>query len=136
VVDSPADDNTIENDWRLFRRISPQWLVPDGAGGRRVSTQAFQNHPTNPQAFSVHIERVLQQLGLPNESIIAGHSGYSVVAITAGLVRQHKQLIQRAPETLDPAHAHVLGKKPGSVKKAFSEAAVWVIPPPMAGEPG
>jgi hypothetical protein len=129
VIGSLADDNTIANDWRLFRRISPEWLVPDGAGGNRVSSQAFQNHPTNPLAFSVHIERVLQDLGLPYETIIAGHSGYSVVAITAALVRQHKQVIQRAADVADPAHAHVLGLKPGSVKKAFSKAAVWVIPP-------
>lgn len=136
MVDSLIDDSTIENDWRLFRRISPQWVVPDGAGGSRLSSQAFQNHPTNPLAFSVHIERVLQQLGLPNESIIAGHSGYSVAAITAGLVRQHKQVIQRAAETADPAHAHVLGDKPGSVKKAFAKAAVWVIPPPATSDDG
>jgi len=130
VVASLADDETIESDWRLFRRISPQWLVPDGAGGRRLSSAAFQNHPTNPLAFSVHIERVLQELGLPYDSLVAGHTGYSVVAITAGLVRQHNQKIQRVADVTDPAHAHVLGAKPGSVKKAFAEAAVWVIPPP------
>ena len=127
---SLVDDGTIGNDWRLFRRISPEWLVSDGAGGRRVSSAAFQNYPTNPLAFSVHIERVLQELGLPYDSLVAGHSGYSVVAITAELVRQHKQVIQRAPDVTDPAHAHVLGSKPGSVKKAFAKAAVWVIPPP------
>lgn len=130
MASSLADDQTIGNDWRLFRRVSPEWLVPDGAGGRRLSSAAFQNHPTNPLALSVHIERVLQDLGMPYDSLVAGHSGYSVVAITAGLVRQHNQTVQRVADVADPAHAHVVGSKPGSVKKAFAKAAVWIIPPP------
>ena len=124
-----VDDLTIENDWLLLRRVSPLWLVSDGAGGVRLSSQAFQNHPTNPLAFSVHLERVLIELGLPNESIVSSHAGYSVVALTAALVRQHGQIIARAPEPADPAHAHVIGKKSGSVKAAFSKAAIWIVPP-------
>ena len=124
------DDRTILDDWRLLRRINRAWIVPDGQGGTRVTSQAFQNLSRDPPALSVHLENVLQERGLQIVSVLDGMPTHSLVAIYAGVVRAHSQVVQRAPEDAEPAHAHVVGDKSKSAKSRLAEAAVWIFQAP------
>lgn len=131
-----VDDLSIANDCRLFRR------VPMLAGGLHAlivwddnlkswqpSSLAFGAHPDNPRAFSVHLESVLIERGLDVESVILDRSKFALAAFTAGQARQENQVLERAPEPDQPAHAHVVGEKTTKVRKRLKRCAVWVIPP-------
>ena len=123
-----VDDPTIRDTESLLRRIFPGWLVFDkNIGQVRLSSQAFQNQRGHT-AISVYLRQVLDENGLPPETVLDGHEGYSLASITAGLARKYNQGIMRNPEP-HPAHAEVFGEKPASVRKAFAKNAVWVIAP-------
>ncbi len=52
-----------------------------------------------------------------------------MVALTAGFVRSLKLSVATQPETDDPGHLWVSGKKTASTKKKLARRAEWVIPP-------
>ena len=125
---SYVDDLTIGQEESLLRRIVPGWLVLDkNTGEVRPSSQPFQNQRGH-SAISVYLRQVLDENGLPPESVLEGHEGYSLASITAGLARKYNQGIMRNPEP-HPAHAEVFGEKPNSVRRGFAKNAVWVIAP-------
>jgi hypothetical protein len=134
-----ADDPSIPNDSRLFRRIpaDTNHIIWDGtAQAYRISSQAFRNLQDNPPAFSVNLDCVLQQHGLGPDSVIIDPTRYGIVALPVALVRTQGQAVERHPEPGDPSHGHVVGNKTSGVKKAFVRAVTqgqeiqWVIPPP------
>jgi len=132
-----ADDPTIDDSWQLLRRIP---LIVEGVHAQIVldentnelvpSSLAFNHHPDDPRAFSVHLEPVLVANGLSIESVVQDRSKFAVVGFTARQVRALQQVIQRKPLPGEPAHAHVVGDKKNSIRKKLKKCAVWVIPPP------
>jgi len=125
------DDPTISNEAELLRRI-PRWHIvsDDNTNERRPSSAAFDNDKDGP--MSVTLADELKRGGRSLESALAGHTGFALASITAGLVRECQQGIVRDPTPDEPAHALVFGKKTGSVRKKLSRSARWVIPPPAA----
>lgn len=79
--------------------------------------------------MSVDLGSELDRLELPVESVMVGHDGFSLAAITALLARENGQGIVRKPLPGDPAHAEVFGRKTDSIRGKFARGAVWVIPP-------
>lgn len=133
-----ADDPTIPNESQLLRRVPADVnhiVWDDTTKTYRLSTQAFRNLQKSPPAFSVNLECVLQERGLPVDTVIKDPGRYGLIALPAALVRQHSQMVERHPEPDDPSHGHVVGEKPRSVAKAFIQAVTvaneiqWVIPP-------
>ena len=130
VADSDEDDLSIRNEEKLFRRIrNVETVWDDNLNQMRPTSQAFQNHPDNPRAFSVNLESVLQDRGLAIESLLVDESSYSLVTFSAQLARNLGQKVHRQPQDGDPSHAHVVGDKGKSVRREFSKAAEWAIPP-------
>jgi hypothetical protein len=130
-----ADDKTILDDWRLLRRIPiggshPHIIWDDNIMCWVVSSMAFNGHPDNPKAFSVHLEPVLVEYGISVAEVIIDVTKFALIAFTAGEARQQRQDLERAALPGEPAHAHVIGDKTGSVRKALKRCAVWVVPPP------
>lgn len=129
----PADDPTIADDSQLLRRIPLQasHIIWDSNRNRwRISSQSFRNIDPKLQAISVNLQDVLDQLGLPAESVLVDAARNALATIPVGVVRAQAQVIVRDPLPQDPSHAHVIGMKPKAVQKALAEAAEWVIPPP------
>jgi hypothetical protein len=123
------DDDTILNEAELYRRVPPQWLVRDeNLGTVRPSSQAFQDSP-NGSPMSVTLADVLSAAGREPSSVLSGHQGFGLVAITAGLARECQQGIMRDPTEEEPAHALVFGKKTGGVKSKFAKQSRWVVEP-------
>lgn len=123
------DDPTIANTANLWRRIPPEWIVWDENSGRlRPTSKAFQDHPDGTP-MSVLLADVVTDSGRTAEDVLVGHSGYSLVCFCAGFARQCGQGVARDPNSDEPAHAVVFGKKTGSVRSRLAKAASWVIYP-------
>ena len=118
----PVDDQTIENEERLFRRIHPIHIVPDDTGGYRVSSAAFGD----PQ-LSIDIHSTLLAAGLDETHCLRDYDAYGLVSITAKLAREQQQIVYREPTPENAAHGIVGGKKTSAVKKAFYTNCTWVI---------
>lgn len=125
-----VDDPSVKDEAKLLRRIPPDWIVPDpkNRAGKRASSQAFDDD-RDGKPMSVQLADVLIAHGIPVTQVLAGHGGYSLTAITAGLARANGQGIIRKPRENDPAHAEVFGKKSKSVRKKLADGAEWVILP-------
>ena len=129
------DDGGIEGTTRLLRRIPPQWRVPDGEGGLRPASGAFQDvrDETGTKALSVYIETVLRLSGLTPEDVIDGMPGYGLVAFTAERARELGLGVVTAPRDdqgpIGVAHAHVFGKKTGAIQGALARDCDRVIWP-------
>ena len=121
----PEDDPTILNDADLWRRIFPGWWLRDkGSGAYRLSSAAFDDSPDKtPMSVTIATEAPGYHI------LLDGHVGYGLLAITAGLARQNRQILVRDPRPENPAHAHVVGKKTGSVKDALRVGARILVEP-------
>lgn len=126
--DSESEQQPIPDEAELWRRIRPEWVVPGKDGEPRPTSQAFQNLSASGQ-MSVHLADVVRARGQSASGVLAGMPGFGLVSLTAGLVRQHGQVIEEAPETADPSHAHVIGAKRKPTRRAFAKAAEWVVKP-------
>ncbi|HUY37004.1 MAG TPA: hypothetical protein VMV69_30075 [Pirellulales bacterium] len=112
------DDPSIADSEALWRRIPPTHCVLDRNLGRvRPSSAAFENHP-NGSPMSVVLGKEVIAAGRDAESVLKGHEGYALASFSAGLARQCGQAVARDPLDEEPAHALVIGKKTGSVKRA------------------
>jgi hypothetical protein len=119
---SGVDDGSIDDQWSLLRRISPEQIVPDqNAGGVRISSAAF----TDP-AMSVDVEELLVAGGRDWRFSLLGYASYSLVKFAAVVARQHNQAVVHAPLSSNDAHAEVIGTKTRSIARALSKAASWV----------
>ena len=124
-----VDDTTIANNSHLWRRIHPDWIVPDqNVGGQRVSSAAFEDS-ANGSPMSVLLAELVRETGRNAGHVLAGFDGYALARITAGHARGGHQGVSRNPLPDEPAHAHVFGRKTGSVKQCLRRHAEWVIPP-------
>lgn len=132
-----VDDPSIENDWRLLKRIPiavdgvcPHIVWDKNLNEWIISSVAFNAHPANLRAFSVHLEPVLIENPMTAASVLLDAEKFALAAFTAGQARAAAQVINRDPRPVEPAHAHVLGDKKKSIRKALRDYAVWVISPP------
>lgn len=64
------------------------------------------------------------------EVLLEGYDGYGVAAFTAGHARRVcAQAVARAPVLERPWHAHVIGRKTGSVTKRLRDGSTVVVIP-------
>lgn len=121
-----ADDHTLADGELLLRRVPSKWIVndPKSPNGYRVSSAAFED-----EEMSVDIASIRDAANEPWTTCLAGHEGYGLVSVTAGLVRAKGQMVCRDPLPENAAHGVVVGRKTGSVRNAFVKECVWVHDP-------
>lgn len=107
--------------------------MPDqNRGGVRPSSAAFEDDPDgNP--MSVFVERLVRSGQASEAQVMAGHEGFALASIMAGLARKNGQGVA-LEETSVPGHAVVFGRKTKSVSRSFAQSALWVIPPAEQGK--
>ncbi len=117
----------------LWRRIRPDW-VQYNEGIAKIKSQAFQNQDQVYHAFSAHDSEVAERLGIVVQAILSDFPGYGMVSITVGDALALNQKVEPfSDDTDDPTHVHVIGKKTRPVRRAFAEAAKWIVEPSSAG---
>ncbi len=127
-----VDDLTIKNEAPLWRRVPPHHFVfDDNRGTWRPSSAAFDDHP-NGTPMSVVLGEDVAAASRTADSVLAGHEGFGLVSLPAGLARENRQGIVRRPLPDEPAHAEVFGKKTRGVRKALAKGSKWIVPP-LAG---
>jgi hypothetical protein len=117
-----VDDETIQSEERLLRRIHPNQVVPDKNGGFRPSSAAFTD-----RELSVDLASKLDELDRTQQSCLDGYDGYGLVSFTAGTARANQQLVCRDPLPDNPAHGIVYGDKPTRVKKQLVQGSTWIV---------
>lgn len=128
------NDPTIRAETNVYRRIRRAEVVWDDSRKRwRPSSVAFQHFE-----LSVALEDTLREAArVPADALPVLMAEYPyLVALTAGFVRQHDQLVVRDPDDDEPAHGLVVGDKmhPGRRRKDFASAAAWEVEP-LEGAP-
>jgi hypothetical protein len=113
-VPQRADDPSISNDERLWRRVHPSQFKPrSGPGPSEVSSGVFSTR--EEVSVAIASETTL-------EALVANCPHHSVIAFTAGAARAAGCTVVRDPLPDDPAHALVCGSKPnGQLTKAQQE---------------
>lgn len=79
--------------------------------------------------MSVLLAHLVLQSGRSPQNVLSRYHKYALASITAGLARECRQAIIRAPLPEEPAHAEVFGNKTYAIRKRMVEAASWVVPP-------
>lgn len=122
----PADDPAIADAEDLWRRVHPDHWQPDRNTGQwYISTAAFKN-ASGHEAMSV--DRA--SLRTDPESTLDGYENHGLAEFSAGHARHEcGQGVIPVPETTNPAHAHVTGRKPRSVSKCLRRGAAVIREP-------
>ncbi|MCC6680638.1 MAG: hypothetical protein IT445_07020 [Phycisphaeraceae bacterium] len=128
-VVSYQDDPTVKDGWDLWRRIRPEWWVPDKNIGRmKVSSAAFTDS-SDGSGMSVHLAELVRNSGGDERDVLANYAGCGLASFKASVARKHGQGIYRHPRPEDPSHAEVFGPKPRSVQRALAKECVVLIEP-------
>lgn len=121
----PADDPSIGNEVRLYRRLHPRQLIWDDNEGRlRATSNAFKD-----PSMSVALGDEMANLGLDPEWVLRGDPQHHLAWITAQLARDNQQavwrdeLVDHEKYGDDPTHGIVEGKKKGARASAFAKSA-------------
>lgn len=124
------DDSTIDDLDALWRRIHPNWWIPDESG-MRLTSAAFQNYK-GTNSCSVLLEQEMRDNGKNIQDALAAFEGYGLATIAAGQARASSappQLLVRVRTDAEPEHAHIVGQKTKPVRRILTEAAVMLLEP-------
>lgn len=115
-----ADDRSIADPARLWRRIIPRWVYHEEGEPPRPQLAAFIDRHTGE--VSIHIA----DLTTP-EKALAGRPDDSLAEVTAGLARSLGLMVVRDPTEEDPSHALICPCPTKSQAKTLARAARWVV---------
>jgi hypothetical protein len=127
----PYDDDSISGDAYLVRYIHGRWLVPDGAGGRRLSKGAFSpsSEVRDPyRGMSTDILDLILHDGLsPIERKPPGHEG--VVKLKVEGLRNLGLMVGYDPiDDVNPYHGSVWGVT-SALRRRLVQMCEWIEKP-------
>jgi len=124
-----VDDETVQADTLLFRRIRPDQLVHDLNENRfRPSSQLFRSVET-----SIYLQDTLEEHRLKTSDVVIEYAGYSIGGLAASKGREEGQAIVREPRkelprhVCDAAHGLLAGRKPNKVGRRLAKATEVVV---------
>jgi hypothetical protein len=120
----PPDDKSIADDINLWRRVHPKHFVPDGHGGKRISSAAFTNS-SDGSFMSV----VIGEEDVTAERVLGANFNQGLVTFTAGFARSMDQRVIRKPVDTEPLHGEVCGKKSKPIQNSFVTGSLWIFSP-------
>ncbi|HEY3830750.1 MAG TPA: hypothetical protein VGO03_00500, partial [Acidimicrobiia bacterium] len=121
----PPDDPAIPSSSSVYRRFSAQWWVNDGDGGKRLSSQAFQDHP---KYVSVGLGVLIEAAGADPYVLLEGHDGYGLAQLSVGYLRQELHFgVVPEPTQGEPFHGGIHGKKTGSKRSKCAKHATVIV---------
>jgi hypothetical protein len=127
-----ADDLSIADECKLYRRIPGNQIKPDRDGRLRPISGAFNNSSGVGGTMSISLDDTMKASGIAPEDLVADHAETYLASITARLARHEEQRLRRSPEPEEPAHGEVVGPKSAGRRKRFAKGSEWAVPPPAA----
>jgi len=85
------DDPSIPDQVQLLRRIPQKHLIHDANPERVRPTSAAFDDDDDLSPMSVCLANILAAEGRRPEAVLVGHPNFALAALTAGLVRAHRQ---------------------------------------------
>lgn len=123
-----ADDPTISNEERLWRRVPLEWIKIDpNTGNPIISSAAFR--PSDEMSVNIASQTT-------PEEVLKNDPRHSLAEFNAGYAREIGCIVVRDPLPDDRSHALVCGKNPNGrltksqAKKIATQARLIVYRPP------
>lgn len=118
----------------VYRRINPSWWVPTDDGGRRITSQAFQD---SGSYMSVALGVLLEEQGIEPAVVVEGFDGFGLAQLGVDFVRGLGLgvTVEVDEANTEPWHGGVHGKKTGAIRTSLAGHALLVIEPVVATRP-
>jgi hypothetical protein len=130
----PDDDLSIAADCRLFRRITPHQMRPEG--DRVRITSAAMDASSDGSGTSVHLEDEMEARGITAEQLVAERADETWMAsLPAQAARDEELWLIRSPEEHDGTHGEICGPRNTNKKRRLIRRMTWEVPPPNAIAP-
>lgn len=138
----PYDEALILNEDSIIRRVNPnQHVVPDGNGGKRISSKLFTASSGTNGGMSVDILKLIEDAGVNAQQFVQTPEYTGAVVFPASAARDAKLIIGFDPIIDDaafpenPYHGQVWsigdeGKTrnlTGSQKRALTKSSQWFV---------
>lgn len=105
-----ADDTSIPDETRLYRRLHPEQVIWDDNERRvRPSSAAFKD-----EFLSISLGNELARISEPPSFALRDHPQHSLGWLTAEFARAEEQAVASIPTDTDPTHGEVVGRKKGA----------------------
>jgi hypothetical protein len=131
---APYDENQIDADDLVIRRINPQQHVvwDENRGCRRISSKVFSPSSGRNDGMSVDIEQLMLSDGVDPRHYVTTPVFMGSVAFSAGAARALGLLVGYDPIPKNPYHGEVWGGcRPNRFsrrqKKGLTEASRWYV---------
>lgn len=123
-VSTSTDDQTIDDDQVIWRRIHSYEVVDDGNLSRkRPSSRSFlQNGPDSP--VSVYIASEAES----SQAVMQEGKEQFLASLVVAFIRQLGLGIVRDSTSGGPGHALLLGRKTGGMLNKMAKTSAWVAP--------
>jgi|JI10StandDraft_1071094.scaffolds.fasta_scaffold75475_2 hypothetical protein len=129
---TPHDHEQLEAADVVIRRISPQWVVTEHDGRKRLSSQAFEAS-SDGTGVSLDIEKLIVEQGQQPAQYVTSPKHPAAISWSVGALRQQAEcFVGYDPLPDNPAHGAAWPKsklKSNRSKKIIASAA-WLVPMP------
>jgi len=117
----------------LIRRIDAvEHIVPDGRGGKRVSSEAFKPSSRPPYGLSIDVKRLIESAGIEPVIFVTTPKFRGSVEFAASIPRSVDLMVGLDPLPENKFHGEIWGKvRPdrftGSQERALQNGASWLV---------
>lgn len=120
----PHDHQGIRDDDGVIRRVSPHHLVDDPkAGGKRLSSMAFQPSSGANGGMSVDLQALIEEDGLDARAYVIAPPWIGAVRFTAGGLRSESLKVGFDPRPALPYHGQGWGHFTNSLPRRLAKLA-------------
>ena len=126
----PHDHPDILANHIAIRRISENWIVPDGNGGRRVSSMAFRPSSGVNGGMSIDLESFILDSKLDPREFVTAPFWIGSVCFRVGALRGEGLQVGYDPVDGNKFHGEVWGASRRAQWKRLQELAAWYVPIP------
>ena len=124
---TPHDHNGIHNNDGVIRRISNHHIVPDGQGGKKISTMALQCSSDADGGMSVDLETQIVEDGKDARAYVSSPVWTGSIRFTAGMLRGEELLVGYDPLPENPYHGVVWGQLTRGKQRRLLSIASWFV---------
>lgn len=119
-----VDDLSIGHDEILWRRVTPDKILPTTRSDIPPPSNVFRSN-----AVKISVNRAILS---SVEATLKDYPDNSLVAVTAGAVRDAGCIVVSDPKEDNPAHVLIIGKRPDGILtkgecRNIANSASWVI---------